>query len=105
LGSYGSVLVECPVCRRERFVSARAARRGAGKWRWCLSGDGVIEAPDDTDRRYWLERLCDEEIAEAALCMFGHRPDREHIRCERERLLGWPFSPRRGGVVYHPLTA
>ena len=20
--------------------------------------------------------------------MFGHRPDREHIRCERERLLG-----------------
>jgi hypothetical protein len=63
-------------------------RRGAGRCKWCLSGDGIIEPPDDSDRRYWLERLSDEEIAEAALCMFGHRPDRAHIGSERERLLG-----------------
>jgi hypothetical protein len=62
--------------------------RGAGQCRWCIAGDGVIEAPNDSDRRWWLERLSDEEIAETALFMFGHRPDREHIRSERERLLG-----------------
>jgi hypothetical protein len=49
--------------------------------------------------------LSDEEIAEAAQFMFGHRPDRAHICSERERLLGRPFSPSREGVVYHPLTA
>lgn len=80
--------VTCPCCGRQRDVSARTARRGAGKCRWCLSGDGVIEAPDDSDRRYWLERFSDEELAEIVWFTFGHRPDREHIRCERERLLG-----------------
>lgn len=84
----GVVLAECPSCGRQRSVSARTARRGPGRCRLCISGDGVIEAPDDTDRRWWLERLSDEEIAEAALFMFGHRPDRAHIRSERERLLG-----------------
>jgi hypothetical protein len=55
---------------------------------FCRSGDGVIEPPDDTDRRYWLSRFDDSEIAEMALFMFGRRPDRERIRSERERLLG-----------------
>jgi hypothetical protein len=82
------VVVECPGCGRTRDVSARTARRGAGKCRWCLSGDGIIERPDDDDRAFWLERFDDSEIAEMALFMFGHRPNREHIRSERERLLG-----------------
>jgi len=69
-------------------VSARTARRGAGRCKWCLSGDGVIERPDDTDRAFWLERFDDSEIAEMALFVFGGRPDPEHIRSERERLLG-----------------
>jgi hypothetical protein len=30
----------------------------------------------------------DDELCEMALFMFGRRPDREHIRSERERLLG-----------------
>jgi hypothetical protein len=87
VASMGSVLVECPVCRRERFVSARTARRGAGRCTLCISGDGVIEAPTDEDRAFWLERFDDSELAEMAWFMFRHRPDREHIRCERERLL------------------
>jgi hypothetical protein len=69
-------------------VSARTARRGAGKCRWCLAGDGHVERPDDSDRLYWLERLSDQEIFEAALHMSGRRPDIERIRSERERLLG-----------------
>jgi hypothetical protein len=57
------------------------------------------EAPDDGDRRYWLETLSDEELADMAWFMFGHRPDREHIRCERERLLGrLPVTYLRRGV-------
>jgi hypothetical protein len=51
-----------------------------------LSGDGVIEPPDDEDRTWWLVRFDDQEIAEMALFMFGRRPDRERIRSERERL-------------------
>jgi hypothetical protein len=86
--STGIVVVECPGCGRTRDVSARTARRGAGRCRWCLSGDGVIEPPDDTDRAFWLERFDDSEIAEMALFMFGRRPDRERIRRESERLLG-----------------
>jgi hypothetical protein len=81
-------VVECPECGRQRSVSARTARRGAGRCRLCLSGDGVIEPPDDDDRRYWLERFSDEEIAEIVWFTFGHRPDRAHICSERERLLG-----------------
>ena len=69
-------------------MSARTARRGAGRCRLCISGDGIIEPPDDSDRRWWLERFDDSEIAEMALFMFGRRPDRERIRSERERLLG-----------------
>jgi hypothetical protein len=53
-----------------------------------LSGGGVIERPDDTDRAFWLERFDDSEIAEMALFMFGRRADRERIRSERKRLLG-----------------
>jgi hypothetical protein len=69
-------------------VSARTARRGARRCRLCISGDGIIERPDDTDRAFWLERFDDSEIAEMALFVFGRRPDRERIRSERERLLG-----------------
>jgi hypothetical protein len=60
----------------------------AGRCRFCLSSDGVIEPPDDDDRLYWLTRFDDEAIADMALFMFGHRPDQAHIRSERERLLG-----------------
>jgi hypothetical protein len=84
----GSVLVECPGCSRERFVSARTARRGAGRCTHCISGDGVIEAPTDEDRAFWLERFDDESIYEMALGLCGRRPDRAHIFSERERLLG-----------------
>jgi hypothetical protein len=83
-----SVLVECPGCKRERLVSARTARRGAGRCRFCLDGTGDIPEPDDEDRTWWLVRFDDQEIAELALFIFGHRPDRERIRAERERLLG-----------------
>jgi hypothetical protein len=75
-------------------AGARGTRRharpavDAGRCRWCLANDGVIEPPDNEDRRWWLERFSDEEIAEAALFMFGRRPDRERIRRARERLLG-----------------
>jgi len=86
--SIEQTLVECPECGRQRSVSARTARRGPGRCRLCISGDGIIEPPDDTDRAFWLERFDDSEIAEMALFMFGHRPDPAHIRSERERLLG-----------------
>ena len=82
------VTVTCPSCGRMRDVSARTARRGAGRCKWCLSGDGVIECPDDTDRAFWLERFDDDTIYEMALGLCGRRPDRERIRSERERLLG-----------------
>jgi hypothetical protein len=83
-----SVLVECPVCRRERFVSARTARRGAGKCRWCLAGDGHIEPPDDDDRRYWLSRFDDQELCELATVVFCRPGSLRRIRSERKRLLG-----------------
>jgi hypothetical protein len=85
-GSTGIVVVECPGCGRTRDVSARTARRGAGRCKWCLLGDGVIEPPDDEDTTFWLERFDDSEIAEMALFVFGRRSDPEHIRSERERL-------------------
>jgi hypothetical protein len=78
------------------LVSARTARRGAGRCRLCLSGDGVIAPPDDDDRRYWLERFSDEELAEIVWFVFGHRPDREHIASERERLFGGVVAGMRG---------
>jgi hypothetical protein len=83
----GVVLIEFPECGRQRSVSARTARPGAGRCRLCISGDGVSEPPDDDDRRFWLQAFSDEELAEMAWFMFRHRPDREHIRGERERLL------------------
>jgi hypothetical protein len=85
--SDGRATVTCPCCGRERHVSARTARRGAGKCRWCLSGDGVIEAPSDEDRTFWLSRFDDETIYEMALGLSRRRPDRAHICSERARLL------------------
>jgi hypothetical protein len=67
---------------------ALSPRRGPGRCTHCISGDGVVEPPDDGDRRYWLERFSDEELAEIVWFVFGHRPDRAHICSERERLLG-----------------
>jgi hypothetical protein len=84
--STGVVRIECPSCGRERDVSARTARRGAGRCRFCLDGTGDIPEPDDEDRTWWLVRFDNQEIAE--LASFGRRPDRERIRSERERLLG-----------------
>ncbi len=70
-------------------MSARTARRGAGRCLSCIAGDGRIERPDDSDRRWWLERFDDTEIAEMALFVFGRRPGSlRRIRSERERLLG-----------------
>jgi hypothetical protein len=83
--SIGVVTIECPSCGRERDVSARTARRGAGRCRLCLDGDGVVPEPDDEDRTWWLERFSDDELCELAW-MFGRRPDRTRIRSERERL-------------------
>jgi hypothetical protein len=92
--------VVCPDCGRERSVSARTARRGAGRCRWCLAGDGRVEPPDD--RAFWLGRFTDEAIAEMALHMFGRRPDQARIRRERERLLGLvaplPLREMRSGL-------
>jgi hypothetical protein len=42
---------------------------------------------EERHRAFWLERFADSEIAEMALFMFGHRPDRAHICSERDRLL------------------
>jgi hypothetical protein len=86
--STGVVTIACPGCGRLRDVSARTARRGPGRCRFCLDGDGRIEPPSDEDRTFWLERFDDQEIAELGLFMFGHRPDGAHICSERERLLG-----------------
>jgi hypothetical protein len=86
--SHGSVLIECPGCNRERFVSARTARRGAGRCRWCLAGDGHIERPDDDDRRWWLERFDDAELCEMATLVVCRPGSLRRIRAERERLLG-----------------
>lgn len=71
-----------------RDVSARTARRGAGRCRWCLSGDGVIERPDDTDRAFWLERFTDDDLCELATAIFCHPGSLRRICAERERLLG-----------------
>jgi hypothetical protein len=79
--------VICPGCGRERDVSARTARRGAGRCKWCLSGDGVIERPDDTDRVYWLERFTDDDLCELATIIFNRPGSVRRIRSERERLL------------------
>jgi hypothetical protein len=80
--------VTCPGCGRARDVSARTARRGAGRCRFCLSNDGVIEAPDDGDRRWWLERFDDDDLCELATAIFCRPGSVRRIRAERERLLG-----------------
>ena len=80
--------VTCPGCGRERDVSARTARRGAGRCRWCLAGDGHVEPPDDSDRVYWLERFTDDELVELATVIFNRPGSVRRIRAERERLLG-----------------
>jgi hypothetical protein len=80
--------VACPSCGRLREVSARTARRGAGRCRWCLAGDGQVERPDDSDRVYWLERFTDEDLCELATIVFCRPGSLRRIRSERERLLG-----------------
>jgi hypothetical protein len=69
-------------------VSARTARRGAGKCRWCLARDGHIEPPDDDDRRFWLQTFSDDELVELATIIFCRPGSLRRIRAERERLLG-----------------
>jgi hypothetical protein len=69
-------------------VSARTARRGAGRCKWCLAGDGHIERLDDTDRVYWLERFTDDDLCELATAIFCRPGSARRIRAERERLLG-----------------
>jgi hypothetical protein len=80
--------VTCPGCGRERDVSARTARRGAGKCRWCLAGDGYIEPTDDDDRRFWPERFTDDDLCELATIIFNRPGSVRRVRSERERLLG-----------------
>jgi hypothetical protein len=80
--------VTCPGCGRERDVSARTARRGAGRCRWCLANDGVIEPPDDDDRLYWLMRFDDDDLCQMATTIFRRPGSVRRIRAERERLLG-----------------
>jgi hypothetical protein len=91
--------VVCPGCGRERSVSARTARRGAGKCRWCLAGDGHIERPDDTDRVYWLERFTDDDLCELATIIFCRPGSVRRIRAERKRLL---VAHRVGERNYSP---
>ena len=50
------------------------------------AGDLSAHLVDDQARAWWLERLNDREIAEAAGAMFGEA-DRGHIAAERARLL------------------
>jgi hypothetical protein len=79
--------VTCPGCGRERDVSARTARRGAGRCRWCLASDGVIDPPDDDDR-LWLMRFDDDDLCQMATTIFCGPGSLRRIRAERERLLG-----------------
>lgn len=82
-----TVTVECPTCGRVRDVSARTARRGAGRCRFCLSPT-TVPPVDNAARRYWLKRFSDVELAEIATGMTGRlvKPEVFHLR--REALLG-----------------
>jgi len=70
-----------------RDVSARTARRGAGRCRFCLSSSSIPPV-DDRARRYWLTRFSDVELASIATGMFGHTIKPEVIHLRREILLG-----------------
>jgi hypothetical protein len=84
----GIVVVECSGCGRQRSVSARTARRGPGRCKLCLSGDGNVPEADDEARLFWLERFSDEDICELATMTFGRPGSLRRIQAERARLLG-----------------
>ena len=81
-----TVAVECPQCGRIRDVSARTARRGAGRCRFCLSPH-TIPPVDDSARRYWLKRFSDSELASIASGIWGHTISPDAIHSRRATLL------------------
>lgn len=66
--------IVCPGCGRRRTVSERNARRNPATCMLCRN-PSKRRAPDDSDRRFWLKRFSDLEIAEMAINIDGAADD------------------------------
>lgn len=77
----------CPGCGRSRELTARHVLRGGAEKTLCnlCRFPPRKLAPTNTERRYWLRRYSDEEIALMAEALFG-ACDRASIHAWRRRL-------------------
>ena len=83
--------VVCPVCLLPRTIVAKQAKRIAkgladGRCRSCRN-PRVLLPPDNEDRRFWLRRFDDQEIAVMAEAFYG-RGSIEAVARWRARLAG-----------------
>lgn len=77
--------VICPMCGGRRRVSGRHARRSP-VCSLCRH-PAKIKAPEDKDRRFWLERFSDDEILDIAHGIFDKEGDLATIQAWRSHLI------------------
>lgn len=83
-----SQTVACPGCGRPRELTDRHVRRGGSEKTLCnlCRFPSRKIPPTDTDRRFWLRRYSDEDIAQMAEAITGRMADRASIYLWRTRL-------------------
>ena len=80
-----NVLASCPKCGGLRTVTERTARRGVAICYYCRHPE-MYRPVSDTERRYMLAHLTDEEILFAAETIWGESGRLETVHEWRERL-------------------
>ena len=78
--------IVCPRCGLSREVTARQARRSKGTVCRRCSHEKPRKPPTDRERRFWLNRFTDYEIAELASGIWEVPVAPETIHIARERL-------------------
>jgi hypothetical protein len=80
--------VICPGCGRVRELTDRHVRKIGSEKTLCnlCRFPARRLPPTNTERRYWLRRFTDDEIAEMAEALFGAPADKANIYAWRQRL-------------------
>lgn len=84
--SHSVVTVRCTNCGGHRDVSRRQSLRAAPLCSDCRFPRTVPPVTDD-DRRWWLERFADDELAMIASMIFRRYVEPQVIQCRRKELL------------------
>lgn len=83
-----SQTVRCPGCGRLRELTDRHVRRGGAETTLCnlCRFPARRLPPTNAERRFWLRRYTDEQIAQMAEAVFGGESDHANIYAWRLRL-------------------